>query len=104
MDRDLKKIVVICIVVLAVGGWSALANLWVGVGEVLVEFFPFIAQAAKQSIEDYLTSPYFITGVILLGLSGLGIWVGHKGGKAIYTVVSLITACASLVSIGANIL
>ena len=67
-------------------------------------FFPFIVEGAKQSIEDYLTSPYFITGVIMFILSsGFGIWVGKTGGKAIYLVVSIIVAVIGLVSIGANI-
>ena len=79
--------------------------MWQGIGEVLAAFFPFIVEGAKQSIKDYLTSPYFITGVIMFILSsGFGIWVGKTGGKAIYLVVSIILAVISLVSIGANIL
>lgn len=104
MDRNLKRIIIISVIVLAVGGWSALGNLWSGVGQVLVAFFPFIAEGVKQSIEDYLTSPYFITSVIMAIASGFGIWFGRRGGKVLFAIVSLITMILSLVSIGANIL
>ena len=73
--------------------------------EIFIAFFPIFADAAKQSLEDYLTSPYFITGVIMFILSsGFGIWVGKTGGKVIYLIVSIIAAIISLVSIGSNIL
>lgn len=73
--------------------------------EIFIAFFPFFAEVAKQSIEDYLTSPYFITGVIMFLLSsGFGIWVGKTGGKVIYLIVSIIAAAISLVSIGSNLL
>ena len=75
------------------------------VKEIFIAFFPIFADAAKQSLEDYLTSPYFITGVIMFLLSsGFGIWVGKTGGKVIYLIVSIIAAIISLVSIGSNIL
>lgn len=104
MDRNLWKIIVIPVLALAVGGWSALGNLWPGVWQVLVAFFPFIADGVKQSIEDYLTSPYFITGVIMAVASCFGIWFGSRGGKVLFTIVSLITLVLSLVSIGTNLL
>lgn len=104
MDRNLKKIILISVLVLVAGGWSALGNLWFGIGQVLVAFFPFIAEGVKQSIEDYLTSSYFITGVIMTIASGFGIWFGRRGGKVLFSIVSLITMILSLVSIGANIL
>ena len=75
------------------------------VKEIFIAFFPIFADAAKQSLEDYLTSPYFITGVIMFLLSsGFGIWVGKTGGKVIYLIVSIIAAIISLVRIGSNIL
>ena len=105
MTKAIVKLGVISALVLAFCGWGTLGAMWQGIGEVLSAFFPFIVEGAKQSIEDYLTSPYFITGVIMFILSsGFGIWVGKTGGKAIYLVVSIIVALISLVSIGANIL
>lgn len=73
--------------------------------DIFIAFFPVFAGVAKQNLEDYLTSPYFITGVILFILSsGFGIWAGKTGGKLIYLIVSILIAILSLVSIGANII
>jgi hypothetical protein len=105
LTKAIVKLGVISALVLAFCGWGALGAMWQGIGEVFAAFFPFIVAGAKQSIEDYLTSPYFIAGVIMFILSsGFGIWVGRTGGKAIYLVVSIVAALISLVSIGANIL
>ena len=104
VDRDLKKMISISAFVLLVGGWAAFANLWSGVFEIIVAFFPFVAKGAKMAVEDYLTSPYFITGVIMSIASAFGIWFGVKGGKMLFTIISLITALLSLASIGSNLL
>ena len=105
MDRNVKKIISISAIVFIFCGWSGLTTLWMAVKEIFIAFFPIFADAAKQSLEDYLTSPYFITGVIMFLLSsGFGIWVGKTGGKVIYLIVSIIAAIISLVSIGSNIL
>lgn len=105
MDRNVKKIISISDIVFIFCGWSGLTTLWMAVKEIFIAFFPIFADAAKQSLEDYLTSPYFITGVIMFLLSsGFGIWVGKTGGKVIYLIVSIIAAIISLVSIGSNIL
>lgn len=104
VDRDLKRIITISALVLLLGGWVAFANLWSSVFEIIVAFFPFIAQGAKMAIEEYFTSPYFITGIIMSIASAFGIWFGVKGGKMLFTIISLITALLSLVSIGSNLL
>ena len=105
MDRNLKHIVSVSAIVLFFCGWSGLGTLWTSIIDIFVAFFPFLAEGVKSSIEDYLTSPYFITGIIMLILSsGFGIWVGKTGGKIIYLIVSIILALLSLVSIGANLL
>jgi hypothetical protein len=105
LDRNVKRIISISAIVLFFCGWSGLATLWMAVKEIFIAFFPIFADAAKQSLEDYLTSRYFITGVIMFLLSsGFGIWVGKTGGKVIYLIVSIIAAIISLASIGSNIL
>lgn len=103
MEDSIKKIGLISALVLVFGGWGALGTLWSSIWQVLVAFFPFFADVAKQQLEDYLTSPYFITGLIMAIASCFGIWFGSKGGKVLYAVVSIITLVISLVSIGANI-
>lgn len=103
MDRDLKKIIGISAVVLIFGGMSALVTLWESVFQILVAFFPFICEAGKMALEEYLTSPYFIVGVIMSIASGFGIWFGVKGGKILFLIISIICELASLVSIFTNV-
>lgn len=98
------KIIVILVILFCVGGFSLVGealNIW---KEVFVGFFPFFYEVGKMAIEDYLTSPYFIVGVILALMSAVGIWVGAKGGKVLYLIVSIIVEVISLASIFGNIL
>lgn len=105
MDRNLKRIAFFSALILIFFGWNGLLTLWAGIYEFLIAFFPFFAKGIKSSIEDYLTSPYFLTGIVMFILSsGFGIWVGKTGGKIIYLIISVILALISLVSIGANLL
>ena len=104
MDRDLKKIIVISAIVLIFGGFGALATMWESVFQIIVAFFPFICEAGKMALEEYLTSPYFIVSVIMSIGSAFGIWFGVKGGKVLFLIVSIICEVASLVSIFANVL
>ena len=74
------------------------------IGEVFIAFFPVFFNVAKSSIEDYLTSPYFITGVIMSIASAFGIWFGAKGGKLLFLVISIICEVISLASILMNVI
>lgn len=78
----------------ALGGWSFVMALLDG----LVAFFTtFGTQLFQHIIEEWLTSPYTITGFIMAILSGFGIWLGVKGGRRIHMVVSLICEIVGLV-------
>ena len=103
MDRDLAKIIRISLVVFIFGGVGALIAMWEAVFQILVAFFPFICEAGKMALEEYLTSPYFVVGIIMSIASGFGIWFGAKGGKVLFLIVSIICELASLLSIGANV-
>ena len=103
MNRDLRKIFGISAVVFIFGGVGALVTMWDAVFKILVASFPFICEAGKMALEEYLISPYFIVGVIMAIGSALGIWFGAKGGKALFLIVSIICEIASLVSIVTNI-
>ena len=103
MDRDFKKIIGISVIVLIFGGFGALATMWESVFQIIVAFFPFICEAGKMALEEYLTSPYFIVGIIMSIASGFGIWFGAKGGRILFLIVSIICEIASLVSIFANV-
>ena len=103
MDRDLAKIIRISLVVLIFGGFGALAAMWDAVFQILAAFFPFICEAGKMALEEYLTSPYFIVGIIMSIASGFGIWFGAKGGRVMFLIVSIICEIVSLVSILSNV-
>lgn len=104
MDRDLRKIIGLSAVVLIFGGIGALVTMWESIFQMLVAFFPFIFEAGKMALEEYLTSPYFIVGVIMSIASGFGIWFGAKGGRMLFLIVSIICEIVSLASILSNVL
>ena len=104
MDRNLRKIIGISVFVFIFGGIGALAAMWDAVFQILVAFFSFIYEAGKMALEEYLTSPYFIVGIIMSIASGFGIWFGAKGGRALFLIVSIICELVSLVSILSNVL
>lgn len=99
MDRDIKKLLIISLIILLFGGFGALTNLWSGIIQILLAFFPIFG---PKIVEDYFTSPYFIVSVIMAIGSCFGIWFGKRGGKVLYTVVSIILLILNLVSIGLN--
>lgn len=103
MDRNLRKIIGISVFVFIFGGIGALVTMWDAVFQILAAFFPFICEAGKMALEEYLTSPYFIVGIIMSIASGFGIWFGAKRRKVLFLIVSIICELASLLSIGANV-
>ena len=103
MDRDLGKIIRISLVVFIFGGAGALIAMWDAVFQILVAFSPFICEAGKMALEEHLTSPYFIVGIIMSIASGFGIWFGAKGGRTLFLIVSIICEIVSLVSILSNV-
>lgn len=102
MTKTLFKLGAISALVLAVCGWSALGAMWSGIWQTLVAFFPWLWEGIQYMVEEYLTSPYFITGAIMMVGSSFGIWFGVRGGKALYLVVSLIGTVISLASMGVS--
>lgn len=86
------------------GGFAAVGQALGVLGEVFIGFFPIFFEAGKMAIEDYLTSPYFIVGVIMFIASSFGIYFGAKGGKILYLVVSIICAVVSAISIFGNLI
>lgn len=103
LDKDLKKVIGITVLVGSLCGFHAMIQMWESVFQVIVAFFPFIARAGKMALKEYVTSPYFIVSIIMSVASGFGIWFGVKGGKALFFIVSIICEVASLVSIFANV-
>ena len=104
MDRDLKKIIGVSAIVLILGGVGTLAAMWDNIFQFFIALFPFICEASKVALEEYLTSPYFIVGVIMSIASAIGIWFGVQGGRILFLIISIICEVASLVSILGNII
>ena len=104
MDRNLGKIIGISVIVFIFGGIGALVAMWDVVFQILATVFPFICEAGKMALEEYLTSPYFIVGIIMSIASGFGIWFGAKGGRTLFLIVSIIGELISLVSIMTNLI
>ena len=103
----MKTVVAIIVILFIAGGTPAvcvgLETMWEAIKAVFIGFFPIIEQGVKTSIENYLTSPYFIVGIIMAVASAFGIWFGAKGGKILWLIVSIICELISLASIGVNI-
>ena len=91
-------------IILLVGGWGLFSQALDVLKEIVVGFFPIFSEVGKMAIEDYIKSPYFITGAIMVVASAFGIWFGKKGGKELLLVISIICELASVASIFANLL
>jgi hypothetical protein len=68
--------------------------------QVVMLFFKMILTIFIQFlIGDYFGSPYFITKVILIILSFLGIWLGTKNSRTLWIGISLIILIGSFGSL-----
>lgn len=97
------SILVPMLVFLIFGGTDAFVAFWQGLFQGFKIMFPFFFDIVKMELKDYLTSPYFITGVIMTIASAFGIWFGSKNGKILFLIVSIICEIASAVSILMNV-
>ena len=98
------KLIIVFAVLFAIGGWVAVGQGLEIFGEIFKGFFPVFFEVAKNSVEDYLNSPYFIVGAVVSIASAFGIWIGATGEYAIFLVVSIICEVVSLASILSNLL
>lgn len=100
----MKKAGLILILLFAAGGFIAVfqaLGIW---AQIFVGFFPMLAPAFKQALEDYLTSAYFVVGVITFVLSTVfGIALTIKEKKVLYAIVSIIVDLITLFSIISNL-
>ena len=104
MKKALLNILWVPLVFLVFGGTDAFVAFWQGLFECFKFMFPLFFDIVKMELEDYLTSPYFITGVIMSIASGFGIWFGSKNGKILFLIVSIICEIAGAVSILMNVI
>lgn len=103
----MRKVIAVILILFIAGGISVVCigfeTMWEAINGVLIDFFPIIEHGVKISLENYLMSPYFIVGVIMVIASGFGIGFGVKGGKILWIIVSIVCELISLASIGINI-
>jgi len=100
----LKGLIFLLVLLFIGGGFAAVGEALGVLGQVIMGFFPIFYEVGKMAVEDYLTSPYFIVGIIMFIGSCFGIYFGVKGGKILHLIISIICASISLISIGGNLI
>ena len=74
----MKKIIIsflfILLVLFIAGGFVAVFQGIDAIVQILVHLFPLFAPSFNQALIDYLSSAYFIVGVILIVFSSLGVF------------------------------
>ena len=102
MKRALISFGVLLLLLFIAGGFVAIIQGLEVIGQVFIHILPIFAPTFKQAIGDYLSSAYFIIGVILIILSSLGIYLSVKEKKVLFTVISAIVDLISIVSLISN--
>lgn len=104
MKKALVPLCAILIVLFIAGGFAAVFQGLETIWQAIIHIFPIFQPAFEQALEDYLTSAYFIVGVVIIVLSsGLGIVLTVKEKKALYAVISGIIDIIALFSIISNL-
>ena len=86
------NIIIPIAVVFYFGGATSIHTMTEGAKEILAVSVPFFTDIVKQEIENYLTSPYFITCIILNVFAVFGIWLGRRKSKVLFGVISIVLA------------
>ena len=102
MKRALISFGVLLVFLFIAGGFVAVFQGLEVIWQVFIHILPIFAPTFKQTIENYLSSAYFIVGVILIIFSSLGIYLSVKEKKILYTVISAIVDLISIVSLISN--
>lgn len=92
MAKDIKILILPFAVILCFGGIPALHATIEGLKELFIVSLPIFADIVKQEIENYLTSPYFITGIILNVFATFGIWLGKEKSKIVFGIITIVLA------------
>lgn len=102
MTGQLIVIAIILIILLATGGSSAFFQGVELIAQPFIHIFPLFAPAFAQALEDYVTSAYFIAGVVIMALSSFGIILSIRQKKVLYCIISFIVDVLSIISIVSN--
>lgn len=92
MVKDIKNLIIPFAVILCFGGIPALHATIEGLKELFIVSLPIFTDIVKQEIENYLTSPYFITGIILKVFAVFGIWLGKEKSKIVFGIIFVVLA------------
>lgn len=88
---ELIRIAIILIIIFAATGWSGIQTLFQSLWEVIKALPMLLFPDGFDLLGFLLDHPYQLTGIILSLLCGVcGIWLGRKGSKLLFTVVSLL--------------
>ena len=102
----MKKVIIILIILFIAGGFAAVAlgaqAIWETIKAMCVHIFPVFSPVFTQALEDYVTSAYFIVGIIIFALSSVGIYLSVRFKKGLFLVVSIVVDIISLISIISN--
>lgn len=82
------------IFVLLTGGCLAFFQ---GTNATSVGFFAAFPTLMEDTAQDFLSSPYTWTGMVMFILSVFGIWVGKRKGKLLHAFISGIISIISLI-------
>ena len=102
MKNALIKFLLILVVLFVAGGFAAVIVGLEAMWQILVCIFPFLAENFAQNIKDYLTSAYFIVGVIIYIGSSFGFAFSVKQRKLLYAFISGLLNIISLISLISN--
>lgn len=103
MKKQLIAIGSLLALLFVAGGLTAVIQGLEIIGHVFEHIFPIFAPGFKQAFSEYLTSVYFIVGVILLVFSSLGIYLNAKEKKILYLIVSIVVDVLSAISLISNL-
>lgn len=92
MVKDIKNLIIPFTVILCFGGIPALHATTEGLKELFIVSLPIFTDIVKQEIENHLTSPYFITGIILNVCAVFGIWLGKEKSKIVFVIITIVLA------------
>ncbi|OQC13400.1 MAG: hypothetical protein BWX72_01640 [Firmicutes bacterium ADurb.Bin080] len=103
MKKKLYIIGLLLLMLLITGGFAVASQGLDLIWKVFTGFLPIFKPIIEQSFKDYLTSAYFIVGIIIFIGSTAGIVFSVKERKVMYIVISAILYIISIVSMISNL-
>ena len=103
MKNQFVGLLILLIIIFLVGGIPIALEAMGIISNVFVGFFPLFNIAIKKSLKDYLSSAYFIVGIIIFVASSIGIILSVKQRRVLYFIVSLVLDLVSIFSIINNL-